>query len=321
MNLNENEIVKKLAKNSNGFIGDDSAILPSLDNEQYVITKDLLIENIHFRTSYYSAKNLAHKALHVNLSDLAAMGATPKYILCGIAIPDNSAAYAQEFLENLLRLCIEENIILIGGDTTKSPDKISISITAIGTCNPENIKYRNSAQNDDIICVAGFLGYSRLGLFALENNLDIDTYYKNFCLEPNAKIKEGQWLSKHKSITSMMDISDGLYIDVKRLCESSDVGAIIDLDKLNLNQQFVEACKLLKFDPTQVALSGGEDYSLLFTVKGNKFKEISNSFFNTFKYELKPIGKTTSSKEVIFNKQNKPIDLKLTPFTHFGEKL
>lgn len=308
--INENEIIHNLRSRSHHFIGDDAAVLPYLGLSKSVITKDLLVEDVHFRTSYFSPMDLAHKALHVNLSDLAAMGAQPLYILCGIAIPNNLHSYSCDFLNHLTASCHEEGVILIGGDTTSSTDKLSISITAIGL--GEILKYRSNAKNDNIICVAGNLGWSNLGFFALENSTAIDAKYISSFLRPKAKTQEGAWLAKETNVTSMMDISDGLYVDLKRLCAASNKGAVIDLDMLSFH---------LEPDLSlQTLLEGGEDYGLLFTVNKNAFNELFNSFSTTFGYGIKVVGHITDSLSVVFQKKGEFVNLNITPFSHFGEK-
>ncbi len=310
--ISEDAIIQNLYTKSHGFIGDDSAVLPKLGAKRYVITKDLLIEDVHFRTRYFSPGDLAHKSLHINLSDLAAMGAKPLYILCGISISDMMQQYACDFLNSLTEICAETKVILIGGDTTKSNDQLCISITAIGQVSENDIKYRNNAQSDNIICVAGNLGWAQLGFNALEKDIQINPRYIESFLRPQAKIPEGIWLGKQNSVTSMMDISDGLYIDLRRLCKSSAKGAIIDLDMLSRYQQ-------TELSPENM-LEGGEDYGLLFTINKEGFKDLSEAFMSTFHYDLKVVGSITSDSHVLLQRGGEYTDLKINSFTHFGEK-
>lgn len=309
--LNEDKIIQNLRTKSQEFIGDDAAILPSLVGEQYVISKDLLLENVHFRINYFSPHDLAHKALHVNLSDLAAMGAKPLYILCGISIPKKLETYAKDFLKYLTETCEALGIILIGGDTTFSDTDLFISITAIGKLPAHEIKYRKNAQKDDLICIAGNLGWAHVGFTALENNIHIEAKYINCFLRPTAKLGEGRWLAQKKSVTSMMDISDGLYIDLKRLCKASGKGAVIDLDLLLKYQEPPLTIKIM--------LEGGEDYGLLFTVNEKEFANLSAYFLKVFSYGIKSIGYITDNQEIQFLEGGKRIELNIKPFSHFGE--
>ena len=184
--IQEDKIIKALqATSTDGFIGDDAAVLPNVNgSNRYVISKDLLIEDVHFRTKYFTPEDLAHKALHVNLSDISAMGAEPLYILCGISIPSNLQDYAIRFLNSLAAICQNVDVTLIGGDTTASKDRLFISITAIGTAPESNIKYRNGAKASDLICVIGNLGFAHLGFLGLEQSLTTDTKYINSFLPP-----------------------------------------------------------------------------------------------------------------------------------------
>jgi thiamine-monophosphate kinase len=309
--ISEQELIGLVQEQSEGFIGDDAAVLPSLTGEKYVISKDLLVEEVHFRIKYFTPQDLAHKALNVNLSDLAAMGAKPLYVLCGIAIPKHLQEYARHFLKSLTLACKDAGIILIGGDTTSSKEHLFISITALGSANADEIKCRNSAKTGDVLCLAGNLGFAHSGFTAIE--LGTTTKYTPYFLRPDARIKEGIWLAKQKCITSMMDSSDGLFIDLSRLCKASGKGAVLDLDK-------VQSC--LEPEVTlQIALEGGEDYGLLFTINPDSLEELSRQFARIFNYHLKIIGTITDDQSVLLQKDDQYIDLNITPFTHFGEKL
>lgn len=318
--LNESDIVNKLKSSFPNYIGDDAAVIPHDAQSSYVLTKDLLIEDVHFRTSYFSPENLAYKSLHVNLSDIAAMGAKPTFIMLGISIPEKLEKYARDFLDYFTKACLDASVILIGGDTTKSTDKLMISVTAIGTVKKTGIKYRTTAQADDLICMIGHLAYAHIGLMALEKKFSGLENYQNIFLQPIAKINEGQWLGEQSAITSMMDMSDGLYIDLKRLCQASSIRGHIFLDNLKINSDFVNACNKLEISPQNTMLTGGEDYGLLFTVKAEKFQELNNQFKLKFGYEINHIGRMSRGEGVCFLEKNKVVDLKPKPFSHFGEE-
>ena len=313
--IQEDKIIKALqATSADGFIGDDAAVLPNVHGtNRYVISKDLLVENVHFRTKYLTPEGLAHKALHVNLSDIAAMGAEPLYILCGISIPSNSQDYALRFLNSLTATCQSVGVTLIGGDTTASKDRLFISITTIGTAPESNIKYRNGAKVGDLICIIGNLGFAHLGFLGLEQSLTTDTKYINSFLRPEAKIKEGIWLGKQLAVNSMMDISDGLYIDLKRLTSSSKKHAVLDIDLLqsHLNPDV----------SVQIALEGGEDYGLLVTIHQDSFEELYHRFMENFGYDLKVVGHITDGDGLSFKQDNKPAEIVVNHFAHFGERL
>lgn len=317
--LNESDIINQLKSSFPDYIGDDAAVIPQDAQSSFVMTKDLLVEEVHFRTSYFSPENLAHKALHVNLSDVAAMGAKPLFVMLGISIPIHLENYAKNFLNAFTKACLNTSVILIGGDTTKSPDKLLISVTAIGTIKNTNIKYRTTAQTGDFICTIGDLGYAHLGFISLEKKLMGFEKYQKLFLEPVAKLNEGQWLSEQSSITAMMDISDGLYIDLKRLCQASNVQGQLFLENLKSEDDFIKACNQLDLLPKNTILTGGEEYGLLFTVKEQQYLALANDFKKKFGYEINHIGKITNGTGICFLDKNKLVDLQLKPFSHFGE--
>ncbi|HEU5280780.1 MAG TPA: thiamine-phosphate kinase [Gammaproteobacteria bacterium] len=318
--LSESSIITQLKQAFPSHIGDDAAVLPA-SSHNMVITKDILVEHKHFNTNYVDAASLAHKALHVNLSDLAAMGATPRYIMLGIAIPTRLSDYAKTFLTHFTTACKTANVVLIGGDTTASANDLFISVTALGEAQTSPLKYRNTAKPKQTICITGPLGLAHLGLCAFENNQPGFEAEKQALLKPRAKIQEGQWLAKQSAVTSLMDVSDGLYIDLKRLCEASRLGAELYLETLPQSPEFNAACLALKLDPATVLLTGGEDYGLLFTVEATEANHLADTFQKTFHYDFMQIGCTTSNHDITLLHHQKPTTLSLTPFNHFGEPL
>jgi len=317
--LNEANIIDQLKANFPQQIGDDAAIIPYSDQQSYVISKDLLIENVHFNLAYCDPTNLAYKSLHVNLSDLAAMGARPQFVLLGIAIPATYEPELPNFLQAFSMACKEANVILIGGDTTKSPHQLVISVTAIGIVENSHIKYRSHAMKDDLICVIGQLGYAHVGLQAYEQNKTELELFKQHFQKPTALVEMGGWLAQQAGVTAMMDLSDGLWIDLSRLCEASQVSAILHCDQFSTDEKFTTACKVVDLDPLITQLTGGEDYSLLITVKDEHFATIASQFEARFKIPITSCGVIGAGTGITLKKQNKPIHLELTPFSHFGE--
>lgn len=299
MQLSENKIIDFFQQKFPSSIGDDAAIIGG----QQIISKDLLIEDIHFRTRYCDFESLAHKALQVNLSDIAAMGAKPSHVLLGIAIPKHfDSNYIDGFIKSFANNCINNDVILIGGDTTASPDKLFISLTIIGST--DTPIYRSSANIGDIICVIGNLGHAHIGWQSLEKNIEGFEKYKQVFLKPNTQLKAS--LELKNKVTSMMDISDGLYIDLQKLCKASKVSAQIEVDNLKATEDFINSCNMLNLDPLSTQLMGGEDYGLLITIKPNQYN-----------IALKKIGVIIPGNgEVFFDKE---INLKQKIFSHFGE--
>ncbi|MCH9757258.1 MAG: thiamine-phosphate kinase [Gammaproteobacteria bacterium] len=315
--LTESDIIHTLKTHFPEKIGDDAACIPLNQTESYVISKDLLVEDTHFRLRYQGAKSLAHKALHVNLSDLAAMGARPQFVLLGLSIPKHFEAQTAAFLEAFSAACRKASVILIGGDTTRSTQQLLISITAIGMAKTEEIKFRKNTKPGNLLCVAGNPGEAHLGFTALEQEQPLFLNYKHRFLNPNARLTEGAWLAKQKAITSMMDISDGLFIDLERLCDASSVACDLNLDSLTPDTEFKSACEALKLDSMTIQLTGGEDYALMFSVTSEAYPSLTKQFKNQFKYDLKCIGKFQTGQGITLIKNNKQITQNIKPFLHF----
>ncbi|MGY0408115.1 MAG: thiamine-phosphate kinase [Polaribacter sp.] len=272
-------------------IGDDAAVLEASE-KQTLITTDLLIEGVHFDLSYMPLKHLGYKAVMVNLSDVYAMNGTAEQITVSLAVSNRFSLEAIEELYAGIQLACETyKIDLIGGDTTSSAKGMLISVTAIGKATKEEIVYRNTAKETDLIVVSGDLGAAYLGLQVLErekqvfkvnpqNQPDLDnyTYLIERQLKPEAR-KDVAGLLKELDIkpTSMIDISDGLSSEIMHICSQSKVGCKIYEDKLPLDPQVISACEEFELDATTVVLSGGEDYELLFTIPIADFDKIKGN--------------------------------------------
>ena len=221
-----------------------------------------------------------------------------------------------DFLEAFSSACKQASVILIGGDTTRSNQQLLMSVTAIGTAPTQAIKFRKNAKPGDLLCVAGKIGEAHLGLTALEHEEPYFSNYKHAFLNPTARIAEGIWLGQQKAVNSMMDVSDGLFIDLKRLCEASQIACEINLDVFTPDLKFTAACEALKLDPITTQLTGGEDYALMFSVAPKAYQDMSNQFQNTFKYDLKCIGKFQAGQGITLMKNNKQITPNIKPFSH-----
>ncbi len=272
-------------------IGDDAAVLDASE-KQTVITTDLLIEGVHFDLSYMPLKHLGYKAIMVNLSDVYAMNAIAEQVTVSIAISNRFPLEAVEELYAGIQLACETyNIDLIGGDTTSSTKGMLISVTAIGKAKKDDIVYRNTAKPTDLIVVSGDLGAAYLGLQVLErekqvfnvdpnNQPDLDnyTYLIERQLKPEAR-KDVTTILADLEVkpTAMIDISDGLSSELFHICTQSKVGCKIYENKLPLDPQVISTCEEFELDSTMVALSGGEDYELLFTVPIADFDKIKGN--------------------------------------------
>ena len=272
-------------------VGDDSAVLESSE-KQTLITTDLLIEGVHFDLSYMPLKHLGYKAVVVNLSDVYAMNGAAEQITVSIAVSNRFPLEAIEELYAGIQLACETyQIDLIGGDTTSSTKGMLISVTAVGKANKEEVVYRNGANETDLIVVTGDLGAAYLGLQVLErekqvfkvnpnNQPDLDnyTYLIERQLKPEAR-KDISSLLKDMDVkpTAMIDVSDGLSSEIMHICSQSKVGCKIYEDKIPLDPQVISACEEFDIDSTMVALSGGEDYELLFTVPIADFDKVKGN--------------------------------------------
>jgi len=269
-------------------IGDDAAVL--FDKEKHmVVTTDLLVEGVHFDLSYMPLKHLGYKAVMVNLSDVYAMNAEATQITVSIAVSNRFPLEGLEELYAGIQTAAKiYNVDVIGGDTTSSTRGLIISITAIGFSKKEEIVYRNGAKENDLLVVTGDLGAAYLGLQVLErekqvfqvdpnNQPDLEpyTYLIERQLKPEARKDIKKLLSDlDVKPTSMIDISDGLSSEVIHLCKNSKVGCNLYEEKIPLDPQVISTCEEFQLDSTTIALSGGEDYELLFTIATEDFPKI-----------------------------------------------
>ena len=269
-------------------IGDDAAVL-DFKNKKTVVSTDLLIEGVHFDLSYMPLKHLGYKAVVVNLSDIAAMNAKPTQITVSIAVSNRFPLEAMEELFGGIALAAKVyNIDVIGGDTTSSQKGLIISITAIGEANEDEIVYRNNAKENDLLVVSGDLGSAYMGLQVLErekqvfqenpNNqpdLDAYTYLIERQLKPEARTDIKELLEKLEvKPTAMIDVSDGLSSELLHICKQSNVGCNLFEEKIPVDPQFIDVCEEFNIDSTTIALNGGEDYELLFTIPLEDFDKI-----------------------------------------------
>jgi len=276
-------------------IGDDAAVIER-SNKETVVTTDLMVEGIHFNLMYTPLKHLGYKAVIVNLSDIYAMNAIPKYITVSIAVSNRFSYEALvELYAGIYTACELYNVDLIGGDTSSSEKGMFISITAIGEGEKENIVYRNTAKPNDLVCVSGDLGAAYMGLQVLERETDIFKstpeiqpdlsdydYILKRQLKPEARKDIIEILKLNKIVpTSMIDISDGLSSEILHICNQSQVGCEIYEERLPISDETIKMADEINILPTIAAMNGGEDYELLFTLnlkdydKIKEFKEIT----------------------------------------------
>jgi thiamine-monophosphate kinase len=271
-------------------VGDDGAVIDHF-GRQTVISTDLLLEGVHFDLSYTPLKHLGYKSVVVNLSDIYAMNATPTQITLSIGFSNRFSVEAlEEFYAGVYAACDQYGVDLIGGDTSTSLRGFVISVTAIGEVAPDSYVKRNGAQPNDLICVSGELGGAFLGLTLLERekkifeetgaqpDLEGQSYIVGRLLKPEARKDIVDYFSEVEvKPTAMMDISDGLSSDLLHICKQSFAGCVLYEEKLPLNDEAKAFAYKLQLDPTACALSGGEDYELLFTISLLDYEKIKTN--------------------------------------------
>lgn len=272
-------------------VGDDAAVL-EIKDKNILVSTDLLLEGVHFDLSYMPLKHLGYKAVVVNVSDIYAMNGIATQITVSIAVSNRFPLEAVEALYAGIHLACEVyGVDLVGGDTTSSTTGLLISITAIGEAKKEDIVYRNTAKPNDLLVVTGDLGAAYLGLQVLERekrvfevnpnsqpDLTNYTYLIEKQLKPEArKDMVALFAALDVKPTAMIDISDGLSSEILHLCTQSKVGCDLYEEKIPLDPQVISTCEEFDLNSTTIALSGGEDYELLFTISQNDFPKIKGN--------------------------------------------
>jgi len=267
-------------------IGDDCAVIPKNLKKDLVITTDLLVEEIDFRLDWTTPEFLGHKALAVSLSDVAAMGAKPAWAMLSIGVPQKiwKTDFVEKFYDGYMRLAKKFQVEIIGGDVSKTPDKIVIDSIVAGEVKKGKAVLRSGAKSGDLIFVTGRLGGAAGGLILLESGIRYDSNdkirRKNLLLKqlkPSPKISDGEFLRENNLATSMIDLSDGLSGDLAHICRESKVGAKIYADKIPFHKNLFQSANLFE-EKLDLALNGGEDFELLFTLSPKKYFQAENGF-------------------------------------------
>jgi len=284
-------------------VGDDAAVL-NPEGKRVLVSTDMLLEGIHFDLAYTPLKHLGYKAIQVNLSDIYAMNGMAAQVTVSIGMSSKFPIEAiEELYEGIYIACEKYGVDLVGGDTSSSKQGLVISVTSIGYADEKDIVYRNGAQEGDLICVSGDLGGAYTGLQLLEReklvylenpNIQPDLEGKDYIVErqlkPEAR-KDVIELLKEIDVkpTSMIDVSDGLASELLHICKQSDKGCQLYEEKIPIDPMTYETAREFNLDPTVCALSGGEDYELLFTVKQADYDRIK------FKMDISIIGYVTEA--------------------------
>ncbi len=286
-------------------VGDDAAII-DFKGKQAVVSTDMLVEGVHFDLIYVPLKHLGYKSVSVNVSDIFAMNAVPKQITVSLAISNRFSLEAiEELYQGIFLACKKYKVDLVGGDTTSSQSGLVISITAIGEADVDELVYRNTAKEGDLLCVTGDLGGAYIGLQLLERekkifletpgiqpDLEGNDYLLERQLKPEAR-NDIKPLLKALEVkpTSMIDISDGLASEILHICTQSEVGCSLYEEKIPIDPLTYRVARELNLDPTVCALSGGEDYELLFTIDPSDYPKVKAN------PDITVIGHMTHKKE------------------------
>lgn len=269
-------------------VGDDAAVIDHF-GKQTVLTTDLLVEGVHFDLTYTPLKHLGYKSVVVNLSDVYAMNAIPTQIILSIGISNRFSLEAlDDFYEGVYAACEKYGVDLVGGDTTSSKIGFIISLTAIGEVAPDQFVKRSTAKKGDLLCVSGDLGAAYVGLLFLERekkifiespgvqpDLEGETYVIGRLLKPEARKDIVEFFASNQvKPTAMMDISDGLSSEILHICKDSNLGCVLYEEKIPVSEEMKKAAFKFEIDPTACALSGGEDYELLFTIAQEDFEKL-----------------------------------------------
>jgi thiamine-monophosphate kinase len=303
-----NALRQRVASSAVAGIGDDAAVLRNNSGKETVISTDLLVEDIDFRRTTTPPYLLGHKALAVSLSDLAAMGSRPLWALVSIGMPEDvwQTDFVDRMYDGWLDLANRYGVQLIGGDTSRTNEHIVIDSIAIGECSAGMSVKRTGASVGDQIFVTGSLGAAAAGLRLIErgahlaeqNLADEDSQKLDHVLlrqlRPEPRVGWGIVLGEERMATAMIDLSDGLSSDLNHLCAASNVGALIDSALLPIDERVVELCGRRALDPLQLALHGGEDFELLFTVKPENATRLPRRVDGV---EIKRIGEITQASD------------------------
>jgi len=304
-------------------IGDDCAVINISKDRLLLATCDVLLEGVHFNLRHTDSYHLGKKALAVNLSDIAAMGGVPRFYLSSLGLPPHlRLSWVDNLYKGMKTLAKENGVSLIGGNISSSRI-IFIDITVLGEIKPREIVYRYGACTGDAIFVTGTLGDSALGLAALRSRkkikdpLALRRLTKKH-LSPSPRLREGRFIAANRFATAMIDISDGLIADLRHILKNSCQGAEIWVDAIPFSPEVIRYSPLYRMNPADLALAGGEDYELLFTVPRKKLNQLLH-LSKEFSFSLTMIGKITGERGKIRLRKTggEPLRMQKEGFRHF----
>jgi len=279
-------------------IGDDAAVIKTKGLQ--VLTTDCLVEGDHFRRDWFTPLQIGMKAIEISISDVAAMGGLPQYVLISLGLPqDLDVDFVKEIYNGMWKSCKKYDMEIIGGNMTHS-DQIFISVTMVGMVEKKNLKLRRGAIPGDFIVVSGHLGFGRAGLRLFQKKQDGFNKVKKRYLEPKARLDYAHQVRSF--VNSMIDVSDGLVPEVRHICDQSKCGAIIYNDKIPINDEVRQVAKILNEDEYDYALFGGEDFELVFTVSKNNIDKIDGYLVGEITKCKTVKVKTGNNKKIVTKK-------------------
>jgi thiamine-monophosphate kinase len=315
--IDEDDLVRRIREAVGGpadgvvvGIGDDCAALEPTPGTRLLAKTDLLVEDVHFRRRYASPRDVGWKSLAVNLSDISSMGGRSRWALVALACPGSTSPRdIDEFYAGMLALATPHDIAVVGGDTSASPGPWFVNVMLLGEVARPVL--RSTAHPGDIIAVTGTLGRSAAGLALLERaesprgvDGNVSAAMVTAHLRPQPRVAEGRWLGAHPGVTAMMDISDGIGVDLRRLCVESRVGATVDVSALPIAPGTRAVAGALGYDPLAWATGGGEDYELLVICAADAFASMRRELADATGTTLTQIGTIDAEPSVRFVAQD-----------------
>jgi len=307
-------------------IGDDAAVVEPERNRLEVLTVDTLVEGVHFDRAFFPAEATGDRALAVNLSDLAAMGAAPRFALLALALPPSLPLLQFDaIVSGFAALASQYRLHLAGGNLTKSPGPLMIDVTLSGSAKRRQVLTRAGARPGDELYVSGTLGSARAGLLALRDDRGVDPAeagpHVPPCVErylrPDPRVRLGVWLGRNRTATACIDLSDGLADGVHRIAEASGVGITVDADALPIDESARGVFERRGGTAVDEALAGGDDYELLFTVKRRRQRSVLAAARHSV-VPLTRIGVCNDGRAVVLRRAGSEMPLTLAGYDHFG---
>ncbi len=307
-------------------IGEDCAVIKMDEKNIILATTDMLVEGVHFKLDTISPYQLGRKVLSVNLSDIAAMGGWPTYAFLSMGLRDSTAVeFIDEIVGGFNSIAQKYEVSLVGGDTISSPCGLIINVLVLGKGEPGKVVYRSGARPGDIVYVNGFLGDAAAGLEILNRGIDVASNIRNYLvkahLDPVPPLEIGSFLAKSGMVHAMIDVSDGIASDMWHICEESGVGARISKELIPISEACNRLADILETSPLKWALSGGEDYRLLFTAPKRHKAELENLIRTKLDQAIFAIGEITEGHSVYLVDGEAEENISSGGFDHFAAEV